>query len=65
MEILLLLGIIAIVFGTIFKVSVGIMKILFSFVGVLIVIILIPVAFAILIPLAFIGLAIGFLKIIF
>lgn len=65
MEVLLLLGVIAIVFGAIFKVSVGIMKLLFSFVGILLAIMVIPVALALLVPLALIGLGIGFLRLIF
>ncbi len=65
MEVLLLIGIIGLIFGSIFKVSVGIMKLLLGFVGVVVAIMIIPVAFALLVPLAFIGLAIGFLRIIF
>ncbi len=65
MEVLLFIGIIGLILGGVFKASVGIMKLLLGFVGVVVAIMIIPVAFALLVPLALIGLAVGFLRIIF
>lgn len=65
LEFLVVLFILSLVFGSVFKISFGIMKFVLSIIGGVILITLVPVFIALVIPLLLIGLGFGFLKAIF
>ncbi len=65
LEFLILIFVLCIVLGAVFKISIGLLKFTLGIIGALIVIIFIPVGFALLIPILIIALGIGLLKAIF
>lgn len=62
---LLIIAIIFLMAGLVFKVSFGIIKLCLGLVGVILVLVLLPVGLALIIPFGILLILVGFLKLIF
>lgn len=65
MELLLFIAVLCLLGSLVFKLSLGIVKLAFGFVGILLFVLLIPVGLALIVPFGFLFIAIGLVKTIF
>lgn len=65
MELLFILLILMLTIGLVFKLSFGLIKLVFGLIGFVLVLVFLPIGLALLFPIALCILALGFLKLLF